>query len=202
MSGLRTYYGREIGKEKASRSSGRGGNEVYNSKWPFFHLLHFLRDNITPRKTQCTIKCQSTIEIANESQPENESMQPNGIRQFDEGSKAGTSHDPYENAQSPVAPIYKVDNPPSSKLKRKRKLELEDELLASCLHELKQKPHQPTNSSDQLFAQYIGAQLKKIPEGYQKEVLKLEIQQLIVKAAHLTSPRPVLVDLDSNITLV
>jgi hypothetical protein len=30
MSRLRTYYGRELGKEKASRSSGRGGNEVYN----------------------------------------------------------------------------------------------------------------------------------------------------------------------------
>ena len=95
--------------------------------------------------------------------------------------------------------LYKVDNPPSNKSKRKKKLELEDELMASCLKEIK-KPREET-SVDELWAKYIGQQLTKVPEGYQKELLKLEIQQLIVKAIHSVPSRSALVELDKNIIL-
>ena len=61
MSGLHTYYDREVGKEKVSRTSGKGTDDTYNSKWPFFHL-HFRRDYITPRKTQCTMQNPITVE--------------------------------------------------------------------------------------------------------------------------------------------
>ena len=148
MSRLRTYYGRELGKEKASRSSGRGGNEVYNSKWPFFNMLHFLRDNITPRKTQSTM--QSVVNI-------------------DEESQLNTALDAVPASSNEVNGLYKVDNPLSTKSKRKKKLELEDELMASCLKEIK-KPREET-SADELWAKYIGQQLTKVPEGYQKELL-------------------------------
>ncbi|CAB4018962.1 Hypothetical predicted protein [Paramuricea clavata] len=70
-------------------------------------------------------------------------------------------------SSSEVNSLYKVDKPPSTKSKRKKKLELEDELMASCLKEIK-KPREET-SADELWAKYIGQQLTKVPEGYQKE---------------------------------
>ena len=43
MSSLCTYYGKEIGKERSSETSGKGTKDVYVSKLPFFASLHFLR---------------------------------------------------------------------------------------------------------------------------------------------------------------
>ena len=49
---LRAYYSRESAKEKSSKKSGAESSEVFKSKWPHFNSLKFLRDVITPRKTQ------------------------------------------------------------------------------------------------------------------------------------------------------
>ena len=163
MAQLRTYYERELGKEKASRTSGKGGNEVYNSKWPFFNMLHFLRDNIRPRKTLSTM--QSIV--------------------IDEN----TQLNEFVN-------LYKVDNPPSIKSKRKKKQELEDELMASYLKEMKKPKEEST--ADELWGKYVGQQLTQVPQGYRKEFLKLEIQQLIVKAIHCVPSTSALVELDEN----
>ena len=46
---LSSYYSN--GLAKSSAKSGAGTDEVYQSKWPFFHSLEFLRDSIFPRKT-------------------------------------------------------------------------------------------------------------------------------------------------------
>ena len=46
---LISYYSNEL--PKSSAQSGAGTDEVYQSKWPFFHTLEFLRDSIFPRKT-------------------------------------------------------------------------------------------------------------------------------------------------------
>ena len=102
MAWLRTYYGREIGKEKASRTSGKGGNEVYNSKWPFFHMLHFLRDNITPRKTQSTMQ---SIVIDENSQ----------LNEFGLEADDLVDINPVAPSSTNTVNLYKVDNPPSIK---------------------------------------------------------------------------------------
>lgn len=44
------YYGKEIGKERSSRISGKGIKDVYVLKWYFFIFFYFLRDNIIFRK--------------------------------------------------------------------------------------------------------------------------------------------------------
>ena len=112
MSRLRTYYGRELGKEKASRSSRRGGNEVYNSKWPFFNMLHFLRDNITPRKTQSTM--QSVVNIDGESQLNTA---------LDQEAEDLVDINPAVPASSnEVNGLYKVDNPPRLNQRGRRSL--------------------------------------------------------------------------------
>ena len=45
---LRSYYSNELAKSSAKR--GTGTDEVYQSKWLFFHSLEFLRDSLFPRK--------------------------------------------------------------------------------------------------------------------------------------------------------
>ena len=66
-------------------------------------------------------------------------------------------------------------------MKKKRSAALEDKLLSNCLAELKQPRQHDATDADNVFYQYVCNQLEKIPEGYNKEMLKLEIQQMIVK---------------------
>ena len=73
-----------------------------------------------------------------------------------------------------------IDNPPSVKNKKKRSLAFEDELLSTCLQVMK-CPKEDVNDADIVFGQYVSKQLKKIPEGYAKEMLKIEIQQCLLK---------------------
>lgn len=55
MGSMRTYFGKEVGKERNSKMSGAGRKDVYTSKWPFYSSLEFLKDNITPRRTTSNI---------------------------------------------------------------------------------------------------------------------------------------------------
>ena len=103
MSALRTYCGKEIGKERGSKTSGKGTKDVYVSKWPFFASLHFLRDNITPRKTS------SHLDIDEEK--ENEAVDQ------DQSSQQGTQQVPDDSAVQ--GSVFPADNPPSVK-KRER----------------------------------------------------------------------------------
>ena len=61
---LRGYYSKELQREKASKKSGSATNEIYQSTWPHFNSLHFLRDVIIPRKTQSnivSIRCLNVV---------------------------------------------------------------------------------------------------------------------------------------------
>ena len=172
MSCLRTYYGKEYGKEKASLVSGSSTNTVYSSKWPFFASLHFLRDNITPRKTVST----TVLEVIDE----------NCSNPIDTSQEASISTTEFGNTNE-MKSLFNTSNPPTStKTKRKLHMSLEDDLLATCLQELK-KPKVENCDADTSFGQYVINQLQKIPDGYAKEMLKLEIQQSILKVM-LPSP--------------
>ena len=163
MACLRTYYGKESGKEKASKVSGTGTEKVYVSKWPLYTSLHFLKDNITPRKTSSTM---SPLEAED------------GV-----DCQSNSSPDPSDEKTDIIPNIFSTNNPPASmKSKRKLQLSLEEELLSSCIQELKKpKNEEKRDDADASFGQYVVNQLHNIPNGYQKEMLKLEIQQLIIK---------------------
>ena len=99
LSALCTYYGKEIGKERSSRTSGKGTKEVYLSKWPFFASLHFLRDNITPRKTLSNLDTGMSDEKENEAVDNLPSQQ--ATRQApNDGFVQGS--------------VFPIDNPPSA----------------------------------------------------------------------------------------
>ena len=49
-------------------------------------------------------------------------------------------------------------------------------ILQKTVHSIKQ------NKSDSIFGHYIGVQLQRLPKTYTKELLKLDIQRLVMKA--------------------
>ena len=171
MACLRTYFGKEYGKEKASKTSGTGTKQVYTSKWPFFASLQFLRDNITPRKTSNIPETSSVIGVKDAI----------NIDSPEENAGASVCNDK-ENMTPELDSgncVFNVSNAPSQKSKRKLQMMKEDELMTACLQELK-KPRE-SSDADTIFGKYIANQLSKIPEGYAKEMLKLELQQSIMK---------------------
>lgn len=105
MSVLRTYYGKETGRERSSRTSGKGTKDVYLSKWPFFASLHFLRDNITPRKTTSNLDTDMSQEKQNEAVDQ------------DLPSQQATPQVPDDGCVQ--VSVFPIDNPPSVKNKKR-----------------------------------------------------------------------------------
>ena len=56
---LRSYYGTEKRKEKASKSTIAGTSEFNTSTWKFIGELNFLNDNLAPRKSFSDISFDS-----------------------------------------------------------------------------------------------------------------------------------------------
>ena len=52
---LTNYYSPERCKEAASKKSGSGRDDLYTSKWLFFQLLPFLRNNWIPQVTETNL---------------------------------------------------------------------------------------------------------------------------------------------------
>ena len=46
IANLRTYYTKEFQKEKKTQKSGAGVDDIYNSKWPHYRAITYLRDHI------------------------------------------------------------------------------------------------------------------------------------------------------------
>ena len=110
LSALRTYYGKEIGKERSSKTSGKGTKEVYVSKWPFFASLHFLQDYITPRKTSSNLDTDMSEEKENEAVDHNLSSQ-RAVQQV-------------PNDGFALESVFPTDNPPSVKKQKKENISI------------------------------------------------------------------------------
>ena len=48
---LKVYYCATRNKHDSSKKSGSGTDDIVHIKWPYYHLLSFLSDSITSRKT-------------------------------------------------------------------------------------------------------------------------------------------------------
>ena len=59
ITSLRSYYGTEKWKEKASKASGAGTSNVYVSSWRFIDDLGVLNDNLIPRKSYSNIDLET-----------------------------------------------------------------------------------------------------------------------------------------------
>ena len=122
---LRTQYGKELGKVKASVVSGAGTNSVYEPSWRFYDSLHFLRDSITPVKTKPTSgvpvveseTASSEVLLVPSEDINNEDIlnDPNELNKDDDISRpfdilAQSQNDPCKSAKSKAKAREKMEN--------------------------------------------------------------------------------------------
>ena len=173
MRNLRTHYGKELGKVKASKHSGAGTNQVYVPSWKYFLQLDFLCDSITPVKTRPTPGIAATAL----TQPYQQDEPPDSPK-----------NDPIFQPvnEENIHPFTgMMSTPKSTKSVPKEKEAYENKLLEksfSVLEQVSNNSKKPAEDSDAIFCKHIAQSLREIKNRYSKEKIKLQIQQLLFNA--------------------
>ncbi|XP_057299361.1 uncharacterized protein LOC130629986 [Hydractinia symbiolongicarpus] len=142
LTNLKTYYGGQKRSVESSKASGAGADDVYESNWKFFQVLHFLNDSFTPRRTFSNADENST---------------------------------------------YEVLNPPSAKSAKKIRdssMETAQKVMhsaAAALEKLNEKrsnggAERKEKTEDEVFCELLCKILTSIPNGEEKDMLKLNMQ--------------------------
>ena len=192
---MRTQYGKELGKVRASLASGAGTNSVYEPAWRFYDSLHFLRDSITPVKTKPTSgvpEARGTV-VASELASSEVPFAPSGcINNSDNEciiNDLSELNDEEETSISrPFDILTQSQNDPgkSSKSKAKVREKMENTVLQKSLTVLdklatKRKRTEELDA-DETFGMHVEYSLRQIEDRRTKEMVKLKIQQLFFNA--------------------
>ncbi|XP_057311137.1 uncharacterized protein LOC130648984 [Hydractinia symbiolongicarpus] len=166
---LRSYFSAELKKVNNSNKSGAGRDDVYESKWPYFQSLLFLRDSIVPRKTTSSLEFDYNENTADK---ESGSLQnsPITLQEWDMEDEIDVCTTDVTSTKKPLPKKQKV-SPKSS----------EDHMLKHAISVLEEKRGK-TLSADELYGRTLGESLKAIPDRMQKEYLKVKIQELLFQA--------------------
>lgn len=176
MRNLRTHYGKELGKTRASKVTGTGTKDVYTPTWKWFKMLGFLSDSITPIKTTPTPGVPIPIDDENEENNEQEVLEKEEYSDtpLDASSDAGNLLDSRKSVSRGSKSSVKTD--------------LESKVLErsmSVLEEIAGKRRAPSTAEedgDSIFAKHVCYTLKEIKNKQAKEMVKLQIQQLLFDA--------------------
>ena len=188
---LRTQYGKELGKVRASVASGAGTNSVYEPAWRFYNSLHFLRDSITPVKTKPT---SGVPVVASEPASSEVTLAP-GENINDNGNEDNILNDTNElndedddiSISRPFDILTQSQNDPckSAKSKAKVRENMENAILQkslTVLDKLGNKRKSEELDADETFGRHVAHSLRNIEDRRSKELLKLKIQQLLFNA--------------------
>ena len=162
MKNLRTQYGNELGKVKASTSCGSGTIKAYIPTWKYYDQLQFLRDSITTVKTRPTPGISASL-----------------------GDPRLVQVDVEEDEESLVSQTT-FGTPKSAKSVAKVHRKMEDKVLEkslSVLEDVTNKRKIPMEEDgDIIFGKHVCQSLKDIKDKRSKELVKLKIQQLLFEA--------------------
>ena len=152
---LRNYYGTEKRKEKASKASGVGTADVYVSSWRFTNDLDFLNDNLIARKSYSNIDLETEEAFPSRESGRNISVKSEHLLKAKALERAG-----------------KIMDLSSQKL-------LQDEKNVNAT-EIKETAKIPEGIFGYLICQLLG----QIPDGEIKDLARIEVEQILVKAKH------------------
>ena len=155
MNGLRTYYNVQKRKVESSENSGTGTDTVHKPKWQFFETLEFLRDNVTPRRTYSNIDEGDELLSTNYS-----SGRSHGKKSAEGPSLSGSDSflATATNALNNIATARATPPPPA--------------------------PPSSLKTMDEHFGETAGKLMSEIPDGINKDMLRLNIQKMIVEVKH------------------
>ena len=144
---LRTYFGKEYGKEcEVKPKSGSGAVQAFKSSWPWYESLKWLKDHISQKESISNL-----------------------VVDLD-----GTTDSDCSNS-SVVTPLKG----------KKIKVSAEEKIVQAAEAIAEKFPTLPSGAGngrmtdDELYGQMIARKLSNLPEGEEKESLKLDIQVLI-----------------------
>ena len=209
MTNLRTYYGKELWKEKKAHQN---GDESYSSRWLFFKSLDFLRYNCTPRhKTDLGDRG-----IGDDSERHgddddddcdtsswDESNLLASLTTAVEDEKEDCKEEP-EEVNNSIPSQNREDNPSLlSKRAEKRKKSGADleHVIAKLQRSSTQKeqknqkvsiPELMSGNPDMVFAHHVGLTLMNIKNQRIKDLAKLKIQTVLYETQYVEdNPQPV-----------
>lgn len=193
LSNLRTYWTKEESKVESSRMSGAADENIYVSPWQHFEELSFLRAgggkkrsskcNLSRTEEDAVPQTMDTSQVIDNGSDQEDNSQPQGL------DSRRQSSDLRENSPSETDLSFQITcssrkRPPSAGHKR-RPCEKDNAELAVMSKLRKVFDSKP--DSDELFGRLIGQELTGIPNGREKELLKLNIQSMIFDAKFPTS---------------
>ena len=194
---LRTQYGKELGKVRASVASGAGTNSVYEPTWRFYDSLHFLRDSITPVKTKPTsgVPEVNVTDFASELASSEVPVAPSGCINNNDDNECiindlGELNDEEDETSisRPFDILTQSQNDPGKSAKSKAKVreKMENTVLQKSLVVLdklatKRKRTEELDA-DETFGMHVAYSLRQIEDRRTKELVKLKIQQLFFNA--------------------
>eukprot|EP00795_Rhopilema_esculentum_P017071 gene17071-8589_t len=82
---------------------------------------------------------------------------------------------------------YPVNNTPSAKSAKKIEAAKTNELLETAISVLKrprQTPEHKDRTADRLFGEMVSKMLEEIPDGYAKDMAKIDIQKMLLQLKH------------------
>ena len=162
MNNLRVYFNVQKNKVESSKGSGGATSSVFKPTWKFYDELEFVRDMVNARKTFSNIG-------------EDEDLLMESI--------SGSRRKDRKKSQPIPNPAVDVMKEATSVLKNlsQRTNSLGDSDVPSTVTS-------QSKSLDDFFGETIGKLMQEIPDGMNKDMLKLEIQNLIYKTKYLPPP--------------
>lgn len=218
MTNLRTYYGKELWKEKKAQTNGEEADPTkgYTSRWQFFKPLNFLRDNCNPRQNSKTDSLDESC-IGDDS----ENRQCKGEYGDDDDNDCDDTWDESnllaslsavddekqdsreETGVNSVSNEHRNNSSLMSKKRKKAGGDLENviaKLQRSSKIETREEQKKPgvsiteltSGNPDMVFAHHVGLTLMNIKNPRIKDLIKLKIQQVLYETQYVEdTPQPV-----------
>ncbi|XP_043476286.1 flocculation protein FLO11-like [Leptopilina heterotoma] len=181
---LRASYRREKKKEKESKGTGKGGDEVYQSRWFAYEAMRFLNDKDKPRKR---LNTEQTTELDKVS--DNEDV---NIEKEDDSNSMTNIQVPISQPQTPhpqaLTPQPSMQQTPTSQApisRKRRRGENNDNMICECLTIMRNASsrleQQNSNSLTTIFGNLVMGKMNTYSKRT-RQLVKSEIYNILAKA--------------------
>ena len=155
---LKNYFCKERGKVNCSKKSGAAESDVYKVRWKFYESLKFLDEHISPKPTVSSFTPSRSSSTDSSTSEVNSPALATPTRPF---KTARTENGPNENSER----IAKLMDTAASLLAR---------------------PEVPSveKDEDDIFGDLLVKMLKRIPNGQTKDMLKINLQQMVCHVSY------------------
>ena len=161
MNSIKVYYSAIKGKRESALKSGKGADEIPPIKWPYFKLLSFLNDSITPRKPLTSFDLENQpVSIDDLTHTYSSTSKRKKSKKNDENTVAGERELLYTACALMKTPMNDKKRDDNATPRKTKNVDTDMD-------------------TDEIFCKMLTNQLRKVSEGREKEQLKMDLQKAI-----------------------